>query len=162
MEHLAERGYDVLRSSGSRGAVDVVAVGDAYTLWIQAKITNPQIPPAERRAIVALAERARRTGFGGDSLPLVAYRVGGRVAFRLLTGAGPKDWKLFEPLVHHTAVCDCGHDKGDHAAATGCWGREATCGCRAFVFPSDAARERKAAERRTTRRSTTEKKDETQ
>jgi hypothetical protein len=101
-------GYDCLRSSGSRGKVDVVAVGPdtrreyssrrgrVAILFIQCKITNPMISPAERIGIQDLALRA-------NANPLVAYRAidttTGRVQphFRLLTGPGPKDWLLWEP-----------------------------------------------------------------
>jgi hypothetical protein len=101
-------GYTCLRSSGSRGAVDVVAVGpdekfvgpdgDHYgsLLFVQCKITNPVIPPAERIAIQDLALRA-------GAVPLVAFkakdRVTGRITihFRRLTGPGPKDWESWTP-----------------------------------------------------------------
>ena len=103
-------GYDCLRSSGSRGAVDVVAVGSVdttdewnrmydikpYLLFIQCKITNPVIPPYERLKVQDLALRA-------GALPLVAYKdndlLSGRVRphFRLLTGPGSKDWLPWEP-----------------------------------------------------------------
>lgn len=111
-KHVGWRGfgYTALRSSGSRGAVDVVAVPRAKTLrtplgpiltagttlWIQCKITNPLISPAERAAVTDLAFRA-----GG--VPLVSYRAQdtttGRVRphFRRLTGTGPKDWVPWEP-----------------------------------------------------------------
>jgi hypothetical protein len=102
-------GYDCLRSSGSRGAVDVVAIGsvdetDEYVrmygirpdvLFIQAKITNPVISPGDRRRVQDLALRA-------GALPIVAHRAKdestGRVRphFRLLTGPGPKDWVMWE------------------------------------------------------------------
>lgn len=103
-------GYDCLRSSGSRGAVDVVAVGSTDTtdhwnrmygiepllLFIQCKITNPVIPPADRLKVQDLALRA-------GALPLVAFKAKdettGRVRphFRQLTGPGPKDWLPWEP-----------------------------------------------------------------
>jgi hypothetical protein len=104
-------GYTSMRSSGSRGAVDVVAVGSAETgkalwpgkgwfisplLFIQCKITNPVIPPYERNAVQDLATRA-------GAIPLVAHWatdiVTGlmRVHYRLLTGPGPKDWAHWAP-----------------------------------------------------------------
>jgi holliday junction resolvase Hjr len=101
-------GYDCLRSSGSRGKVDVVAITPAGgwvekylsescgLLFIQCKITNPLISPAERLGIQDLALRA-------GALPLVAHRakdvLTGRVRphFRQLTGPGPKDWLPWEP-----------------------------------------------------------------
>lgn len=107
-------GYECLRSSGSRGKVDVVAVGPMVpvpgfpmppkwiseipgtTLFIQVKLNNPLIPPAERIALQDLALRA-------NALPLVAHRAKdtktGRLRphFRQLTGPGPKDWLPWEP-----------------------------------------------------------------
>lgn len=101
MHALEEQGYTCLRSSGSRGAVDVVAVAprgwyspreSASLLFIQCKIKNPVISPAERMAIQDLALRA-----GAD--PLVAFKAKdettGRITVKLrrLTGPGPKDWE---------------------------------------------------------------------
>ena len=102
-------GYDCLRSSGSRGAVDVVAVGPdekfvgndrveygGPLLFVQCKVTNPVIPPAERIAIRDLALRA-------GAVPLVAFKAKhentGRIGikFRSLTGPGPKDWEPWTP-----------------------------------------------------------------
>jgi len=97
MEDLTAYGYDCLRSSGSRGAVDVVAVSEMGALdsapgllFIQAKISKPVIPPAERVALMGLALRA-------GALPLVAYRLPGSVGYRELTGPGPKEWRLWLP-----------------------------------------------------------------
>jgi Holliday junction resolvase len=106
MHALEEHGYTCLRSSGSRGAVDVVAVGpEPYRIkmhvrpslvFIQAKITNPVIPPYERNAIQELATRA-------GAIPLVAHWAKDaktklmRVHYRLLTGPGPKDWAHWAP-----------------------------------------------------------------
>jgi len=108
MHALEEHGYTCLRSSGSRGAVDVVAVGplrtyeygaqpDADLLFIQCKITNPVIPPAARLAVQDLALRA-------GALPVVAYR--GQhpdnarrktILYRQLTGPGPREWAPWAP-----------------------------------------------------------------
>lgn len=138
MEHLREHGYDVLRSSGSRGAVDVVAVGDPHTLWIQAKITNPVISPAERDAVRRIAGRVST-----DALPLVAYRLSGQVCFRLLTGPGPRQFTAWAPYLHGAALCACGHEHADHARGTGCWSLDARCGCSRFALPSEARRAEK-------------------
>lgn len=95
-------GYDSLRSSGSRGAVDVVSVPEmgvldgTLILFIQCKITNPVIPPSERIAVQNLALRA-------GALPLVAFKAKdettGRIGikYRQLTGPGPKDWAPWAP-----------------------------------------------------------------
>lgn len=112
MEHLRVRGYDVLRSSGSRGKVDVVGVGDCHLLFVQAKISQPVIPPAERKAVRAMALRAL-------AVPLVAYRVSGKVCFRRLTGDGPKAFELFHPEVHGWVRCVCGYQYDDHDSGGG-------------------------------------------
>ena len=96
-------GYECLRSSGSRGAVDIVAVGPRVPedewpvlLFIQCKISRPNISPADRQRVQDLATRA-------GAVPLVAFRATdedtGRVRphFRMLTGPGPKDWVAWEP-----------------------------------------------------------------
>lgn len=103
--HIGWRGfgYDAGRSSGSRGKVDVWAVPPEDGLvppqpmiFIQCKITNPLIPPAERIALINLARR-------GGALPVVAHRAKDRNThrvrphFRRLTGPGPKDWAPWEP-----------------------------------------------------------------
>jgi hypothetical protein len=104
-------GYDCARSSGSRGKVDVWAVGPetgewarkAYglkpeLLFIQAKcnIKSAGLSPAERIALMDLALRA-------GAVPMVAYqakdKTTGRVRphFRQLTGPGPREWVQWEP-----------------------------------------------------------------
>lgn len=101
--HIGWRGwgYSFIRSAASKGAVDMVGVGSprdgqARLLFIQCKLTNPQISPAEREALVDLARRAW-------ALPLVAWRQVDennrrkRPHFRCLTGTGPKDWEPWEP-----------------------------------------------------------------
>ena len=108
MHDLEGHGYTCLRSSGSRGAVDVVAVGPEISgrflktgrvenlLLIQCKITNPVIPPYERTAVQDLATRA-------GAIPLVAHWAADqatglmRVHYRMLTGPGPKDWAHWAP-----------------------------------------------------------------
>lgn len=109
MHALEEHGYTCLRSSGSRGAVDVVAIGgrpyelsEAFSglserlLFIQCKITNPVIPPYERWAVQSLSMRA-------GAVPLVAHWAADkdtklmRVHYRQLTGPGSKDWVHWAP-----------------------------------------------------------------
>lgn len=108
MKDLEPHGYTSLRSSGSRGKVDVVAVASAdwrprdendssNLLFIQCKISNPLISPEERGGLIDLANRAA-------ALPVVAHRVDGRVHYRRLTGTGPKDWKYWFPT-----WCTCGN-----------------------------------------------------
>ena len=107
MADLEARGYTCLRSCGSRGAVDVVAVwGDMnvlgavmnagqHLIFIQCKITNPVIPPAERMNVMRLSLVAL-------ALPVVAYKQklpGNRVkiSYRELTGPGPREWREWLP-----------------------------------------------------------------
>lgn len=107
-------GYRALRSSGSRGAVDVVAVGPAQDhanwpwadalVFIQCKISSPVIPPYERAAVIDLATAA-------GAVPVVAYKVDGRIEYRRLTGPGPKDWVYWFPLACACRNPDCTANK---------------------------------------------------
>lgn len=110
-------GYDCMRSSGSKGKIDVYAIGPKpwRELWenphtipvpggpllhIQAKVTTAALrtplSPAERAVMLELAERA-------GAVPLTSSKakdaVTGRVRphFRRLTGTGPRDWVAWEP-----------------------------------------------------------------
>lgn len=93
--YLEELGYDCIRSAASKGAVDIVAVPPDVSspppmLFVQCKLSDPVISPAERTALLGLSVR-------GDALPIVAWRVDGRPWFRMLTGPGPKEWTEFLP-----------------------------------------------------------------
>lgn len=92
-DDLTAHGYVVYRSAGSRGAADLVAIGVGEVLFIQCKRSKPQLPPAERRALVWLADR-----LGAEGLPIVATRPPRQgISYRVLTGVGPKDHMPFEP-----------------------------------------------------------------
>ena len=102
---LEQYGYTCIRSAASKGAVDIVAVpkqpncecgcGPAVA-FVQCKLSNPQISPAERIALNDLALRA-------GAVPVVAWwakhETTGRMAvhYRRLTGDGPKDWVPWAP-----------------------------------------------------------------
>jgi Holliday junction resolvase len=90
---LIDDGYDVIRSAGSKGKVDLVAIKPGELLFIQAKI-NGLCPPAERTELLRVSGRA-------DALPIVAYKgTEGRrrpVRYRLLTGPGPKQFVDWSP-----------------------------------------------------------------
>lgn len=91
--YLEELGYGCIRSAASKGAVDIVAVPPhegVPMLFVQCKLTDPVITPAERVALLGLSVR-------GDALPIVSWRVDGRPRFRMLTGPGPKEWANFLP-----------------------------------------------------------------
>lgn len=104
---LESHGYTCIRSAASKGAVDIVAVPEPVPfndhawirrplLFVQCKLSNPQISPAERTALNDLALRA-------GAVPVVAWwaknETTGRKAvhYRRLTGDGPKDWVLWAP-----------------------------------------------------------------
>ena len=94
MDDLHVYGFITQRSSGSRGAADVIAFGPGEgrpeLLLIQAKMSEETIPPAERRSLLDLARRS-----GG--VPVTASRLGGAPVYRELTGQGPKEWIPFRP-----------------------------------------------------------------
>lgn len=94
-DHLGERGYDVVRSAGSKGKIDLVAFNDHELCFIQVKITDGQTSPAERRELIRQATRA-------GACPLVAFKekVGNRVhiRFRELTGVGPREYVPWIPF----------------------------------------------------------------
>jgi len=131
MHDLERYGYTTLRSSGSRGAVDVIGFARDEVLLIQCKISDPLLPPKERKAVNALALHLPQV-----AVPLVAYRDRGTVCYRLLTGTGPKDWMPWNPEPTRQAVCSCEHVRGIHSGDTGCWwGDELTgldCQCPGF------------------------------
>lgn len=100
-------GYDCLRSSGSRGAIDVIAVGPddwepvdeadcTNLLFIQAKRNKPYLSPADRMRVQNLALRA-------GAVPLLSFMAKDettglvRPHFRILNGPGPNDWAPWEP-----------------------------------------------------------------
>lgn len=92
---LEEDGYFAVRSAGSKGKVDIVAVKPGQLLFVQAK-TDGLISPAERAELLRIARR-------GEALPIVAYKgTEGRrrpIRYRLLTGTGPKEFQDWSPDV---------------------------------------------------------------
>lgn len=108
-DDLGGYGYDVIRSAASKGAADLVAVGDGFLVLVQVKTGRHGKPfampsPAERRELIRIAERL------GDAVPVAACRVpgaGSRPAvtlYRRLTGPGPKDWRWWGPADHLRGV----------------------------------------------------------
>lgn len=102
---LEQHGYTCIRSAASKGAVDIVAVPERpncecrcgpNVVFVQCKLSNPQISPAERTALNDLALRA-------EAVPVVAWWAKHEttglktVHYRRLTGDGPKDWVPWAP-----------------------------------------------------------------
>lgn len=92
-DHLQEHGYAVIRAAGSKGAADLAAFANGLVLFVSVKRTNALISPAERLALLALAEHV-----GIIAIPIVATKpIRQPITYRLLTGPGPKDWLPWEP-----------------------------------------------------------------
>lgn len=91
--HLEAEGYEVIRSAGSKGKIDLVAFKTGAFLFVQCKL-NGLCPPAERVEILRLARM-------GGATPLVAHRKpDGRkvtVGYRRLLGPGPKEFEPWYP-----------------------------------------------------------------
>lgn len=135
MDDLDKRGYDVARSSGSRGKIDVFAIGDPHILLIQAKITNPVLSPADRRAVRQVAARA-------DAMPLVAYRINGVVCYRELIGQGPGEFEIFQPITHGWVTCGaCDMRYELHREGSTCGKPDCTeCPCGSFTYQTKEQR----------------------
>lgn len=101
---LGARGYDCVRSAGSKGAADVVAFHDDEACLIQVKAGASILPgPAERRELLRMSDRSSRF------FALVAFKEPNpddrrrkRIVFRELTGPGPKDHVPWIPRARRT------------------------------------------------------------
>lgn len=91
---LGRAGYEVIRSAGSKGKIDLVAFRKGEILFVQCKL-NGLCPPLERRKLRVLSALI-------EAVPLVAYAGEGStvtrpiIQFRRLIGDGPydyRDWK---------------------------------------------------------------------
>lgn len=79
-DHLRDRGYVTIRSAGSHGPCDIVAVKQGTVLCVQAKITLSSLGSREWTELWDLAKEA-------NGVPLVAYRPSMRtLAFSRLMG----------------------------------------------------------------------------
>lgn len=103
VDQLRELGYDVIRSAGSKGSADLVAVNERWVLFVQVKICDvtkiyTQLSPVEREQLVRVAGRVP----GGHGFPVVAQHqpgAGSRPAvteYHQLFGTGPGDHMVWE------------------------------------------------------------------
>jgi Holliday junction resolvase len=85
-EHLRSEGYDVFRTAGSHGTVDLIAIKPGQLLLVQAK-TNGVIGPFARQALTQLANCI------DGALPIVAWKKRGtsRPQYVQLTGTRTTD-----------------------------------------------------------------------
>lgn len=88
-------GYEVIRSAGSKGKIDLVAFRKGELLFLQCKL-HGLCPPLERRKLLAFSAMV-------NAVPLVAFGGEGHtvtrpvIQFRRLVGEGPyeyRDWKI--------------------------------------------------------------------
>lgn len=90
IHHLAAEGYETQRAASSKGMADVIAIKNGQVLLVSCKRTQMP-PPAEREALVRLANL-----LPGVGVPLVALKPAREpLAFRRLTGYGPRDWTVW-------------------------------------------------------------------
>ena len=90
MHELTAAGYDCTRAASSKGAADVIAIGDDELLLVNVKRTTPP-GPGERKALLRIAFRLPLF-----CAPIVALGPASRVTYRFLTGPGPRDWEPWE------------------------------------------------------------------
>lgn len=94
-DDLSQAGWVVAaRAAGSKGAADLICFRPGRVALIQVKRTNAQLPPAERQALIHLADTLGLA----IALPVVATKpIRQPIAYRLLTGPGPRDWTDWNP-----------------------------------------------------------------
>lgn len=106
-------GYDCVRSAASKGKIDIVAIGpERWTKWsdvglevspihlifIQCKLTDPQIGPTARMDLMDLALRAGALAIVAHWAPdETSIHRRKKIHYRELTGPGPKDWRPWAP-----------------------------------------------------------------
>ena len=90
-DDLERYSYECVRAAGSKGKADLIAMRPGEVLLVQVKASNPQLSPAERVDLLAMASRS-------GAAPLVAYKPSRRpVVYRVLLGPGPKEWEPWTP-----------------------------------------------------------------
>ena len=94
-DDLSQAGWVVAaRAAGSKGAADLVCFKRGWVLLVQCKRSNAQLPPAERQALIHLADVLGLH----IALPVVATKpVRQPITYRLLTGTGARDWVAWTP-----------------------------------------------------------------
>jgi Holliday junction resolvase len=109
---LTEQGWDCQRAASSKGVADVIAFKPGRVALVNVKRTT--MPgPAERVELLRVA-----ACLPSVALPLVALKPARKpLAFRLLTGPGPKDWIAWEPEHEQGDVEDDGCDDDPWEAA---------------------------------------------
>ena len=91
IHQLTAHGYDCTRAASSKGAADVIAVGDDELLLVSVKRTTPP-GPQERAQLLKTAAR-----IPVYAQPIIALGPASNVTYRLLTGPGARDWVAWTP-----------------------------------------------------------------
>lgn len=96
-DELRAHGWVVAaRAAASKGPADLVAIRPNLVAFVQCKKTDPQLSPAERGQLIALADVLGLH----LALPIVACKpLRQPIQWRLLTGPGPKHWMPWSPQV---------------------------------------------------------------
>lgn len=94
-DDLLQAGWVIAaRAAGSKGACDLIAFAAGQVVLCQVKRTNALLPPAERHALIALADVLGLH----IAAPIVATKPPRqKITYRLLTGPGPKDHRPWHP-----------------------------------------------------------------
>lgn len=100
-DELGACGYDVMRSAGSKGAADLMAIHDGEILFVQVKLVEvgrsyKQPSPAERRELVRIAARCKGVAVIAQRHPGAGARPG-RTSWWEQTGPGPEDRRSWIP-----------------------------------------------------------------
>ena len=92
---LEERGYFCTRSSGSHGAVDIVAIGEYNILLIQCK-TGGVMTKKDKDGLLSAAKH-------DCTIPIVAEKgTAGRksiIKYSMLTDSEEREWRWDEPTL---------------------------------------------------------------
>lgn len=91
MHDLDAHGYEMQRAASSKGVADCIGFKPGQVLLINVKRTTPP-GPVERAALLEVANY-----LPGIAVPLIALGPVSRLAYRRLTGVGPRDWVAWSP-----------------------------------------------------------------
>lgn len=94
MSELDAAGYLTLRTAGSHGVADIVAIGHGQILMVNVKRTTPP-GPAERGSLLGVVLALANA----TPIPLIAMKPRGQshCTYRRLTGLGPRDHTEWTP-----------------------------------------------------------------
>lgn len=92
-DHLRGEGYIVLRTAGSKGAIDLLAVKPGQVLCVQVKAKAP-LPPAQWNNLFTLARHMNAVPVLADVLPHRPIRY-----TRLLAPTVPRGRRACEPFL---------------------------------------------------------------